>query len=66
MLLGRADLLDRAQLEKLPKAQNIVFMAGRKFGAAGDVPLTWAMNVQVPAMVAEGRRICRRSRNSPA
>jgi nucleoside-diphosphate-sugar epimerase len=48
-----ADLLDRAQLEKLPKAANIVFMAGRKFGATGDVPLTWAMNVQVPAMVAE-------------
>ena len=48
-----ADLLDRAQLEQLPKAANIVFMAGRKFGATGDVPLTWAMNVQVPAMVAE-------------
>ena len=48
-----ADLLDRVQLEKLPKAANVVFMAGRKFGAAGDVPLTWAMNVQVPAMVAE-------------
>ena len=48
-----ADLLDRASLEKLPKAANIVFMAGRKFGAAGNVPLTWAMNVQVPAMVAE-------------
>jgi nucleoside-diphosphate-sugar epimerase len=48
-----ADLLDRAALEKLPKAANVVFMAGRKFGATGDVPLTWAMNVQVPAMVAE-------------
>ncbi len=48
-----ADLLDRAALEKLPKIANIVFMAGRKFGAAGNVPLTWAMNVQVPAMVAE-------------
>jgi nucleoside-diphosphate-sugar epimerase len=48
-----ADLLDRAALEQLPKAANIVFMAGRKFGAAGNVPLTWAMNVQVPAMVAE-------------
>ena len=48
-----ADLLDRASLEKLPTAANIVFMAGRKFGAAGNVPLTWAMNVQVPAMVAE-------------
>lgn len=48
-----ADLLDRAALEKLPKAGNVVFMAGRKFGASGDVPLTWAMNVQMPAMVAE-------------
>ena len=48
-----ADLLDRAQLEKLPRAANVVFMAGRKFGATGDVPLTWAMNVLVPAMVAE-------------
>jgi nucleoside-diphosphate-sugar epimerase len=48
-----ADLLDRAVLEALPRAANVVFMAGRKFGAAGNVPLTWAMNVQVPAMVAE-------------
>ncbi len=48
-----ADLLDRKALEGLPKAANVVFMAGRKFGATGDVPLTWAMNVQVPAMVAE-------------
>jgi nucleoside-diphosphate-sugar epimerase len=48
-----ADLLDRSALERLPKAPNVVFMAGRKFGATGDVPLTWAMNVQVPAMVAE-------------
>jgi len=48
-----ADLLDRAALEKLPSVANIMFMAGRKFGASGDVPLTWAMNVQMPAMVAE-------------
>ncbi|WP_395708617.1 NAD-dependent epimerase/dehydratase family protein [Reyranella sp.] len=48
-----ADLIDRAALERLPKADNVMFMAGRKFGATGNVPLTWAMNVQVPAMVAE-------------
>jgi nucleoside-diphosphate-sugar epimerase len=48
-----ADLLDRAALEGLPKAANVLFMAGRKFGATGNVPLTWAMNVHVPAMVAE-------------
>ena len=54
-----ADLLDRTALEKLPQAPNIVFMAGRKFGATGDVPLTWAMNVQVPAMVAEVFKVSR-------
>ncbi|MBL8674856.1 MAG: NAD(P)-dependent oxidoreductase [Rhodospirillales bacterium] len=47
------DLLDRAALARLPKAPNIVFMAGRKFGASDDEPLTWAMNALVPAYVAE-------------
>jgi nucleoside-diphosphate-sugar epimerase len=54
-----ADLLDREALERLPRAANVVFMAGRKFGATGDVPLTWAMNVHVPAMVAEVFRASR-------
>jgi dTDP-4-dehydrorhamnose reductase len=47
------DLLDRGAVEGLPQIANVVFMAGRKFGAEGDLPLTWAMNVQVPAIVAE-------------
>lgn len=47
------DLLDRAALERLPRAKNVVFMAGHKFGAAGDPSFTWAMNVAVPLMVAE-------------
>ncbi len=47
------DLLDRAALERLPAAANIVFMAGHKFGAAGNPDFTWAMNVGVPFMVAE-------------
>ena len=50
------DLLDRAAVERLPQFANVVFMAGRKFGAAGDLPLTWMMNVQVPAIVAEAYR----------
>jgi nucleoside-diphosphate-sugar epimerase len=54
-----ADLLDRTALEALPKAANVLFMAGRKFGATGNVPLTWAMNVHVPAMVAEAFRDAR-------
>jgi nucleoside-diphosphate-sugar epimerase len=47
------DLLDRAALERLPRSRNVVFMAGHKFGAAGDPSFTWAMNVGVPFMVAE-------------
>jgi nucleoside-diphosphate-sugar epimerase len=47
------DLLDESALRSLPKAPNIVFMAGRKFGAEGDLSLTWAMNAHVPALVAQ-------------
>jgi nucleoside-diphosphate-sugar epimerase len=47
------DLLDEAAVRTLPKIQNIIFMAGRKFGAEGDLSLTWAMNAHVPALVAQ-------------
>jgi nucleoside-diphosphate-sugar epimerase len=47
------DLLDEAAIKALPKIKNIVFMAGRKFGAEGDLSLTWAMNAHVPALVAQ-------------
>jgi nucleoside-diphosphate-sugar epimerase len=50
------DLLDEAAIEALPKVPNIVFMAGRKFGAEGDLSLTWAMNAHVPALVAQAFR----------
>jgi nucleoside-diphosphate-sugar epimerase len=48
-----ADLLDRKQIEALPKPANVIFMAGRKFGSTGNEDLTWAINAYVPAMVAE-------------
>jgi dTDP-4-dehydrorhamnose reductase len=47
------DLLDREAMAKLPRLPNVIFMAGRKFGAGEDEPLTWAMNVLLPGMVAE-------------
>jgi nucleoside-diphosphate-sugar epimerase len=47
------DLLDRAQIDALPKLSNVIFMAGFKFGAAGHEAFTWAMNAHVPALVAE-------------
>ena len=48
-----ADLLDFTQLARLPDAENVIFMAGRKFGSAGAAHLTWAINAYLPARVAE-------------
>jgi nucleoside-diphosphate-sugar epimerase len=48
-----ADLLDMESLDRLPDAQNVIFMAGRKFGTdGGNEYLTWAMNATLPAFVA--------------
>jgi nucleoside-diphosphate-sugar epimerase len=46
------DLLDVEQVKKLPVTENVLFMAGRKFGTTGSEPLTWAMNALVPANCA--------------
>jgi nucleoside-diphosphate-sugar epimerase len=51
--IARADLLEPRELAALPDAPNVVFMAGQKFGTAGDPSLTWAMNAAVPAFVSE-------------
>jgi len=47
------DLLDPESLRTLPQVENVLFLAGRKFGSAGDPDLTWAMNAVIPAMVAQ-------------
>jgi len=47
----KADLLDQSQLDKLPDAANVLYMAGMKFGATGKEALTWAMNTYLPGMV---------------
>lgn len=49
----KCDLLDRAQVAKLPKLPNIVYMAGKKFGTEGHEDFTWAMNTYAPALVGE-------------
>jgi nucleoside-diphosphate-sugar epimerase len=48
-----ADLLDKGQLGALPDAENIIYMAGKKFGTKGAEYLTWAMNALVPSFVAD-------------
>jgi nucleoside-diphosphate-sugar epimerase len=52
----RCDLLNEAELARLPDVPNVVFMAGRKFGSSDNEPLTWAMNTYLPGRVAEKYR----------
>ncbi|TWU18304.1 hypothetical protein Poly21_04660 [Allorhodopirellula heiligendammensis] len=52
----QCDLLDRVEIAKLPRVRNVLFMAGRKFGTAGDEPLTWAVNTLAPANIADHYR----------
>ncbi len=50
------DLADPDGFDSLPRVPNVLFLAGRKFGSAGDPELTWAMNTIVPAQVARHYR----------
>jgi nucleoside-diphosphate-sugar epimerase len=50
------DLLEPGALDRLPDADNVIFMAARKFGTAGAEHLTWAMNTFLPGLVAERYR----------
>ncbi|MEN6577697.1 MAG: NAD-dependent epimerase/dehydratase family protein [Phycisphaerales bacterium] len=47
-----ADLLDESAYARLPEVPTVLYLAGMKFGATGNQPLTWAMNAYVPALVA--------------
>lgn len=53
------DLLDREAIARLPQVENIIYMAGRKFGSTGAEHLTWAMNTVVPGFVADAFRTSR-------
>lgn len=47
------DLLDKEKLYELPEAENVIYMAGKKFGTNGNEWQTWAMNSTLPAFVAD-------------
>ena len=47
------DLLDKEKLYSLPEVENVIYMAGRKFGTDGNEWQTWAMNATLPAFVAD-------------
>ncbi|MFL6353759.1 MAG: NAD-dependent epimerase/dehydratase family protein [Bryobacteraceae bacterium] len=46
------DLLNPAAVSQLPGCENVLFLAGRKFGSTGRPDLTWAMNAIAPALAA--------------
>ena len=48
-----ADLLDDAELSKLPEVRNVLYLAGTKFGTTGKESFTWAMNAYLPGRVAQ-------------
>lgn len=49
----RCDLLEKRELEALPDAPNVVFMAGMKFGSSENHSLTWALNSYLPGEVCQ-------------
>jgi nucleoside-diphosphate-sugar epimerase len=49
----QADLLERKAFQRLPDAQNIVYLVGLKFGTKQAPELTWASNTLVPAYTME-------------
>ncbi|MEO7359376.1 MAG: NAD(P)-dependent oxidoreductase [Gemmatimonadaceae bacterium] len=49
----RADLSDPAAYASLPRAHNVVWMVGQKFGTTGDPVGTWTHNVAAATFAAE-------------
>ncbi|MGB5555768.1 MAG: hypothetical protein WBM83_14015 [Flavobacteriaceae bacterium] len=52
----KVDLLDDQGLMALPDAENVIYMAGNKFGTSGNEHFTWAMNTYLPGRVSEKYR----------
>ncbi len=46
------DLLNPEDVRQLPECENVLYLAGRKFGSADRPDLTWAMNAIAPALAA--------------
>lgn len=48
----QCDMLDWKQVQSLPDVENIIYLAGRKFGSTGSEALTWATNAILPYHVS--------------
>ena len=51
-----ADLMNETDLQALPNVENVLYLAGNKFGTTGKESFTWAMNAYLPGRVAEKYR----------
>jgi hypothetical protein len=49
----QVDLLDRVAVQRLPNSQNVLYLAGMKFGTSTNPSLTWAVNTLAPSHVME-------------
>ena len=48
-----ADLLNDDKLKALPEIENVLYLAGTKFGTSGNESFTWAMNAYLPGRIAQ-------------
>lgn len=54
-----ADLTDDLELDAIPDAANVIYMAGNKFGTVGNEHFSWMMNSYLPGRVAQRFRASR-------
>lgn len=47
------NLLDAQELQRLPEVENVIYLAGMKFGATGKAAETWATNTFLPGIAAQ-------------
>ncbi len=57
--LHAADLLEPADLARLPDADHVIYLVGMKFGTAQNPARTWAINCLAPAAAAQRYPKCR-------
>ncbi|MEP3371955.1 MAG: NAD-dependent epimerase/dehydratase family protein [Maribacter dokdonensis] len=47
------DLVNQDFIKSLPDVDNVIYLAGTKFGTQGNEPYTWVMNSFIPGLVVE-------------
>jgi len=53
VLTETVDLLDRDSINRLPDAENVIFLVGSKFGTSTNPSQTWVANTIIPSNVMQ-------------